>query len=128
MALQEWSAGAQQHQSSVRLPEPVAAQVQARVGQQLPNRRPVGDQFRGKPGEQLLQGLLPARRQRMQVAAVGNAPPVHRRVGELVPVDHRHLPVGVGEHSGGQQPGHACAEHHRAITNLPVHSSHPSSW
>jgi hypothetical protein len=61
VTLQEWSAGAQEHQSGVRLPEPVAAEVQARVGQQVPGRRPVGDQFLGEPGEQLLQGLLPAR-------------------------------------------------------------------
>jgi hypothetical protein len=53
----------------------------------------------------------------MQMAAVGDAPPVHRCLGQLVAVDHRHLPVTVGEHSGGQQPGRACAEHHRAISD-----------
>jgi hypothetical protein len=27
----------------------------------------------------------------------------------------------VGEHAGRQQPGHAPAEHHRAVPDLPVH-------
>jgi hypothetical protein len=36
-------------------------------------------------------------------------------LGELVAVDHRHLRVGVGEHAGGQQPGHAGAEHDRVV-------------
>ena len=124
MTLQEWSAGAQEHQSGVRLPKPVAAEVEARVGQQVPGRRPVGDQFRGEPGEQFLQDLLPARRQRMEVAAVGDAAPVRRCLGQLVPVDHRHLPVAVGEHSGGEQPRHARADHHGAVSDLPVHRSH----
>jgi hypothetical protein len=108
----------------MRLPEPVAAEVQARVGQQVPGRRPVGDQFRGESGKQLLQGLLPARRQRVKVAAMGDAPPVHGCLGQRVPVDHRHLPVAVGKHLGGEQPRHACAEHHRAVSDLPVHRSH----
>ena len=76
--------------------EPVTAEVEARVGQHVAGRRPVGDQFRGEPREQLLQDLLPARRQRMDVAAVGDAAPVRRCLGQLVAVDHRHLPVAVG--------------------------------
>jgi hypothetical protein len=56
----------------------------------------VGDQVRAEPGEQLLQGLLAACQQRVDVAAVGDAPPVAARLGELVAVQHRHLPVGRG--------------------------------
>jgi hypothetical protein len=53
----------------------------------------------------------------MQVAAMGDATSMPRCLGQLVAVDHRHLPVGVGEHVGGQQPGHAGAEHHRPISD-----------
>ncbi len=104
MCLQEWSAGAEQHQAGVGLPKPVAAEVHPRVGQQATGRRSVGDQFRGEPGEQLLQGLLPARRQRMKVPAVRDTTPVHRRLGQLVPVDDDHLPVAVGEDWAASSP------------------------
>ncbi len=124
VSFQERSAGAQQHQTGARLPKPVAAEVEARVGQHVPGRCPVGDQLRGEPREQLLQDLLPARRQRMDVAAVGDAAPVRRCLGQLVPVDHRHLPVALGEHSSGEQSRHAGAEHHRAVSDLAVHRSH----
>jgi hypothetical protein len=84
----------------------------------------VGDQLGREPREEFLQGLLPARQQPMDVAPVRDATPVHRCLGQLVAVDHRHLRVGVGQHPGGKQPRHAGAEHHRAIANLSAHRSH----
>jgi hypothetical protein len=124
VALENRSAGTQHDQSGVRLPEPVTAEIQARVGQQVPGRHPVGDQLGREPGEEFLQGSLPARQQPMDVAPVRDATPVHRRLGQPVPVDHRHLRIGVGEHPGGEHPRQASAEHHRAVSDLPVHRSH----
>jgi hypothetical protein len=42
---------------------------------------------------------------------------MHAGLGQVVAVDHGHLRVGVGEHSGGQQPGHAGAEHDRVVAD-----------
>jgi hypothetical protein len=85
----------------------------------------MGDQFRGQSGEQLFQGLLAARRQRMKVATVGDAAPVPGCFGQLIPIDHRHLPVAIAEHSGGEQPCHACADHHGVVSGLLGHSKLP---
>jgi hypothetical protein len=102
----------------------VAADVPAAVGQQIPGRHPLRDQLGGEPGEEFLQGLLAARQQRVGVAAVRHATPVHRRLGQLVPVDHDHLRVRVGEGPRGHQPGHACAQYDCAVSDLPAHRSH----
>ena len=123
MTLQEWPAGAQEHESAVRLAKPVTAEVEAGVGQQVSGGRAAGDQFCGEAGEQFLQGLLPACRQSVQVSAVGDAASVRGCLGQLVPVDHRHLRVAVGEHVGGEQPRHAGADHHGVLSDLPVHAA-----
>ena len=86
----------------MRLPKPMTAQEQARVGQQVPGRHPVRDQLRREAGKQLLQRLLSAGKQPMDMVSLWNTTPVGARLGQLVPVDDRHLRVGVGEHSGGQ--------------------------
>jgi len=95
-------AGAQQHQSGARWVEPVATEVETRVGQHVTGGHPVGDQLGREAGKQLLQDQLPARPKRMNMAAVRDAATVCRCLGQLVPVDHRHLIVGIGEHSCGQ--------------------------
>jgi hypothetical protein len=102
VTLKDRSAGAQQDQSGVGLPQPVAAEVQARVGQHVPGRHPLGDQRRRESREQFLQGLLPAGQQRMEVVSLGHPTPLGAPLGQLVSVDHRHLREGVGEDSGGQ--------------------------
>jgi hypothetical protein len=117
VALQHRAAGAQGDQPAGRLLEPVAVQVPAAVGHRVPDRDPTGDQLGGEPREQLLQGLLAACQQRVDVAALRDTPPVGAGGGELVAVEHRHLPVGVGEHPGGQQPRHARPQHHHAIAD-----------
>jgi hypothetical protein len=124
MRLQQWSAGAEQHQTGVGLPKPVAIEIHPCVSQQATGLRPVGDQFRGESGEQLLQSLLPTSGQRMKVAAMRDTTPVHGRIRQLVSVDDDHLSVAFGEDLRGQQPGHACAEHHCAVSDLGVHRSH----
>jgi hypothetical protein len=101
VALQERSACAQQHQATAGRRKPVAAEIEARVGQHVPGRRPVGDQFRSEPRKQFLQDLLPSGRKSVDMAAVGDATPVRLRIAQLVTVDHGHVPVPVGEHSGG---------------------------
>jgi hypothetical protein len=107
----------------VRLPKPVTAQEQARVGQQVPGWHPVRDQLRREAGKQLLQGLLSAGKQPVDMAPLWNATPVGARLGQLVPIDDCHLRVGVGEHSGGEQPRQASAEHHRTFSGLLPHRS-----
>ena len=51
--------------------------------------------------------------------ALGNAPAIRRRLGERVAFHDRDSDVRVGQYPGGEQPGHARAEDHRVLTDLP---------
>jgi hypothetical protein len=50
--------------------------------------------------------------------ALRNPAPVRRFGGQDVAFDHYHGSVKVGEHSRGQQSGHARAEHYSVITQF----------
>jgi hypothetical protein len=103
--------------------QPVATEVEARVVQHVAGGCPLGDQLIGESREQLLQDLLSPRRQGMDMTAVGDAATMRRRLAQLVPVDHGHVLVGIGQNPCGEQPGHAGAQYHRAVSDLPVHRS-----
>jgi len=81
-ALEQRPAGAEHDQSGGRLAEPVTVEVPAAVGQEVPDRHPGGDQVGREGREQLLQGLLAAGQQALDVAPVRHAPPsITRRTG-----------------------------------------------
>ena len=124
VVLQEWSAGAQECQPAVCLSQPMTAEVEACVGQHVPGRGPVGNHCGGEPGEQFFECLLPTGGEGVEVAAVRDAASMPGRVGQLVPVDHGHLPVAVAERASSQQPRDAGANHDGAICDLCVHCRH----
>ena len=55
----------------------------------------------------------------MGMSALGDTLPMLTRLGERVALDDGDALVGVGQHPGGEEPGHARPEDHRVVTDLP---------
>jgi hypothetical protein len=72
-----------------------------------------------QPREELVEDLCASGQQHMRVAALGHTPPVLSRLGQRVALHHGDPPVGVGQHPGGEQPGQACPEDDRVVTDPP---------
>jgi hypothetical protein len=77
--------------------------------------------MRGEAGEQLLEHRTATRVQAVQMASLRHTAAVSPDLWHGVPVDNRDLPVGIGEHSGRQQPGHARTQNNRMISQLLPH-------
>jgi hypothetical protein len=61
----------------------------------------------GEAGKQLVEQLPAPRLQGVEVTALRHPPAVTQVMRQIVPLDHRHPGVGVGEHTGSQQAGDA---------------------
>jgi hypothetical protein len=89
------------------------------------HRRAAGHQLVEQPGEQSLEDLHPAWHQQVGMPAMGDAPPVPGPVRERVAFHHRHPPVRVAQHPGGEEPADAGPEDHRVPT-IPPHAAPPA--
>ncbi|HEY6543549.1 MAG TPA: hypothetical protein VIZ64_01490 [Dokdonella sp.] len=79
LVLEQDPAGADEHHSTRRLPQPVATEVQARIAQHVARRRAASAERRGHPGKQLFERLLAAREQGVRVMSLRYAAAVLRR-------------------------------------------------
>jgi len=78
------------------------------------------DQLGDDARQQRFQARLAARQQRVGVRALRNPAAILVADGQPVALDHGDALVRVGQHSCGQQPGHAGANHHRVLAD-PLH-------
>jgi hypothetical protein len=79
-----------------------------------------------QPWKELVEDLRPSGHQQMGVPALWDARSNLRRLWERVAFEDRDSPVRVGQHPGGEKPGHAGPEDHRVVTDLR-HLSPPAS-
>ena len=121
MVFEHVTARAHQGQPAGRLPEAVAVEAEPQVGQRVTDRHPVRRQVIGQAGQQLLEGLLPAGQQPVDVLALRNAPTRLGSVRQSVALDHDDGGEPVGQHPGREQPGHAAAEYDSAVSKVSSH-------
>jgi hypothetical protein len=76
--------------------------------------------------EQLVEDLRPSGEQHVGVPALGDAPSILGRLGERVAFHDGDPLVGVGQHPGGEEPGHAGPEDDRVAAD-PPHPAPPAS-
>jgi hypothetical protein len=75
---------------------------------EVPDHRSApSDQVIEQSREELVEDLCASGHQHMGVPALGDTLPILGLVRECVAVHHRDPPVGVGQHPGGEEPGHA---------------------
>jgi hypothetical protein len=79
-----------------------------------------------QPWEQLVEDLRAPWYQQMGVPALRDALPVRRHLRERVAFHDRHSLVFIGQHSGGEEAGHAGPENHRLAGDL-FHLTTPAS-
>ena len=113
--LEQRPADAHHPQPRLGAREAVPAEQQPSVAEHVTDGRAVRHQLVGQAGEQLLQRQLAAGEQGVDVTALRRAAPRGDAGRERVAVQHRDLRISVGEHSGGEQPGDASAEHDGVI-------------
>ena len=82
--------------------------------------RPGGGQLGAEARQQRVQARLPMRQQRVGVAALRHRPAALKAGRQGVAIHDGHPLVGLRERPGGQQPGHAAADHHGVLTD-PSH-------
>jgi hypothetical protein len=81
----------------------------AQLGEVLDHRSAPSDQLIEQSREELVKDLCASGHQQMGVAALGDTPPVLGLGREYVAFYHRNPLVGVGQHPGGEESGHAGA-------------------
>ncbi len=101
------------------LPEVVTGQDGPHAETQVPGHRAVGGERVGEPGEQLLEDLEAPRVQDVDVTPLRHAAAGSREHGDGIAVDQGDPVVVLGEHAGGEQAGHARAQHD-GVRRLPV--------
>jgi hypothetical protein len=62
----------------------------------------------------------------MSMSALRDALPIRGNLRERVAFHDRHPPVCIGQHPGGEEPGHAGPENHRLAADL-LHLT-PPAW
>jgi hypothetical protein len=120
--LERGAADADRREPCVRSSEPVPAEVQPCVGQEVPDGRPGVDELAGQPGEELLQDETTAREQGVDVTALRD-PAARGRVTsrrEVVAVEDRDLVV-LRQHARREQPSDTAAHHHRSGVARTAH-------
>ena len=120
VALQQRSARDQRAGPELGARERVPAEDDPHLVHRRIRRRARGDQLGDDARQQRLQARLTARQQRVGVRALRNPAASLDADRELVALDHGDALVRVGEHSRGQQPGHAGANHHCVFAD-PLH-------
>jgi hypothetical protein len=86
---------------------------------EVPDHRSTpSDQIVEQSREELVKDLRSSGHQHMGVPALRDTPPILGLVRERVAFNHRDPLVGVGQHPGGEEPGHAGPQDHRVVTDL----------
>src|ERR1017187_8641448 len=75
----------------------------------------------GETGEQLLIDLVATGHQAVRVPSVRHAAAGACRTGQVVAVHDDDVGIRVGQDAGGEQAGHAAAEHHSPFSSLVKH-------
>ncbi len=78
----------------------------------ITGHRAAGDHSIHKTGEELFEGVSPARQQRVSLPTLRSATADVRPVRKDVPVKHRDPRENLAQRAGGQQAGDAGANHH----------------
>jgi hypothetical protein len=107
--------------------EPMATGGEAKLSKVPDHRCAARGEVVEQPGEQLVEDLCPLGEQHVGVPTLGDTPPILGVARERVAVHHRDPLVGVGQHPGGEEPGQACPEDDRVVTD-PPHPAPPVSW
>ena len=81
-----------------------------------------GDEVVGEAGQQPLDRLFPAGEQGVEVVALRHAGAVDGMVGDAVALDDRHPLEVARQRRGGEQAGHAGAEHDGVVV-VPWHAT-----
>jgi hypothetical protein len=122
VVLEQRAAGADDEQPTRAGAQSVAIEVHPRVAEHVTGRCPAGAQRRGQPREELLEHVLAARQQCVDVARLSHTPPGGRFLRDGVAVDDRDGRERLGQDARGQQPRDATAEHQRVVVVVGVHT------
>ena len=79
--------------------------------------RPSRGQLGAEAGQQRVEKRLPVRQEGVGVASLRHRPAALEAGRQGVALDHGHPLVGLRKRPGGQQPGHAPADHDGVLTN-----------
>ncbi|HEY1676026.1 MAG TPA: hypothetical protein VGG50_25150 [Streptosporangiaceae bacterium] len=90
----------------------ITVEVPAEVALGATSHRAAGDHLSHKSGEELVEGVRPARQQRVRLPALRSATTDVRLVRKDVPVEHRDQRENPAQRAGGQQAGDAGANHY----------------
>jgi len=96
----------------------MAAERYPHLGEVGHDRRPALDKIGDQPGEQLLKDASAAGQQQVIVPPLGHTTTALAARRQAVPIDDRHLVVGIGQHPRGEQATHAGTNDHRVRTDL----------
>jgi hypothetical protein len=99
--------------------KPMTGWGKAQLPEVPDHRSTPGDQVVEQPWEELVEDLRSSGHPHMGVPPLGDTPPALGLVRERVAFNHRDPLVGVGQHPGGEEPGHAGPQDHRVVTELP---------
>jgi hypothetical protein len=92
---------------------------EAELGEIPDHRCTIRDEVVEQSRKELVKDLRALGHKQMGVPALGDTLPILGRLREPVTLDDGHPLVCVGQHPGGQQPGHARTQDHRVVTELP---------
>ena len=88
----------------------MAVEAEPQVGQRVTDRHPGRRQVLGQARQQLLERLLAAGQQPVDVPALRNAAPRLGSIRQSVALDHDDGGEALGQHPSGEQSGDAAAE------------------
>ena len=106
--------------------EPMAGRGKAKLLQVPDHRSTPSGQVVEQSWKELVEDLRPPGEQHVGVPTLGDTPPILGVARERVAVHHRDPLVGVGQHPGGEEPGQACPEDDRVVSD-PPHLAPPVS-
>ena len=123
MVFEHLAARAHQGQPAGRLPEAVAVEAEPQVGQRVTDRHPGRRQVLGQARQQLLDRLLAAGQQPVNVSALRNAATRLGSIRQSVALDHDDGAETLRQDPGGEQSGNAAAEDDSGVGTVSSHGS-----
>ena len=99
----------------------MSVQADPQVGERVTDRDTVRRQLFGQAGQQLLDGLLPAGQQPVNVLALGDASTRLGAIGQSVALDDDDGGEPFRQHAGCEQPSHTSAEYDSAVSEGSSH-------
>jgi len=102
----------------------VAVDGKPYVGKRVTDRHPVRRQVARQARQQLLERLLPAGQQAVDVLALRNAPAWFCSIWQPVALDHDDGGETLRQNSSREQAGHAATENDGAVSQISSHDRH----